>query len=152
MLFGRETFCRLLSPGHNPPTTYLHGLFRDDAGRPAAAVGCDLETAARSAAALSLMPMHHVRAALDQGQLDEVLLGNLHEVFNVLSSLLNHDHLPHLTLRGISVAGDPGLAGLTEEAPLKAAFEVELPSFGRGTLVFTRPWAKPPPVAEEAGG
>lgn len=111
-LLGREV---TVSPGEPAGSKDLPqatiGAFIDDGQRLVAAMALDLPLAAYAGAALGLLPAGAAEAAIEDGQLAPMLVENVGELFNVLTSLLNREGAPHVRLYqvvppGQQVAGD----------------------------------------------
>lgn len=108
--------------------------FVTDEGAPAAAIATDLALSAHLAGALSMLPPGRCEEAVAEGGLDEVLAGNLGEVFNVLGVLFNRDGGPHVKLDGVQVGTPTGEACELAAGPAGRSFEVALEGYGTGRL------------------
>ena len=117
-----------------------HGAawFVTDQGAPAAAITTDLDLSARLAGALSMLPPGRCEDAVKDGELDEVLAGNLGEVFNVLGVLFNKEGSAHVKLDGVGV-GTPAGPAAGPAAELAAggsgrSFDVAIEGYGGGRM------------------
>ncbi len=137
-LLGRSVKARAEGKGRELDGVAYLGVCRDDEGTFAGGIGCDLPGGARLGGALSWMVPAQVERAIAGGALDETLMENLHEVFNVLSSLLNRDGLPHLRLTEI-VHRESGELARLRDAPAQQWFSLSIEGYGAGRLLLCRP-------------
>ena len=108
-----------------------------DDGKPVAAVLCDVPFAANAGSALSMLPVGAAKDAIKTKKLEQVMLDNLYEVMNILSTLLMNDHTPHLKLA--TLYPDLGKLPADAKALLGAAtghadFTINVPRYGSGCL------------------
>lgn len=112
-LFDREVTLSTsapLAPGPTVPASI--GVLVDDYLEIAALVVTDLPMSAYAGAAIGLVPAASAQACVDDGRLDDVLVENLYEVVNIVSSLFNVPGARHLKLHALHPAGgdlDPNL-------------------------------------------
>lgn len=85
----------------------LVGVYVDRHGVLGALVLMDLELAARSGAAIALLPTPTSERAIGAGLLPDTLIENASEILNVLASLFNNEEAPHLKLGDVYAPGDP---------------------------------------------
>ena len=76
------------------------GTYVDRLGALRALVVADLPLAARTGAAIALMPAGGAEVAIEEGQLSQALFENAYEILNVMASLFNLPDAPHVKLDG----------------------------------------------------
>ncbi len=101
-------------------------------GQAAGAWLCDMASASSLAAALSLLPPAVAKEAVSAGKLDEPLLENLREIFNVGARLFQSDR--HVSLKGVFLPGQALPAPVTNllKSTKRAEFEVGVPGYANG--------------------
>ena len=89
-----------LTDGEPPPakTTNVVGVYVTDNLKMTAVAVLDLEGAARLAGALGMLPRGGVDDAIEERDLQGMLLDCTHEVLNVLSAVFNVGNAPHVRL------------------------------------------------------
>jgi hypothetical protein len=108
-----------------------------DEGRVAALVVLDPGLAARSGAALLMVPAAVADESVAAGELAPTLLENVHEIVNIMARLLNGERSPHVRLRTLrALPGDlPHDAAALLAAPeARRAFDVVIEGYGPGRL------------------
>lgn len=138
-LLGREVVVLTGGPMADPagPGGAVVAEYTSDQLRLAALVVMDLPMAARSGAAIALMPSSASEAAVGDGELTDVLLENAGEILNVLASLFNADGAPHLRLNAVHA---PGATLPVDVAPWVMAYvarldlECDISGYGTGVL------------------
>ena len=96
-----------VSPAVRPePKKQVAATYRNEAGELVAVAVCDVAVGASFAAALTMMPVGRVDECLEDG-FDDVLRGNLHEVFNVLSAAFPMSGAPRVVLHEMRCQEDP---------------------------------------------
>jgi hypothetical protein len=136
MLFGEGVHVR--AGERESPDASWYGVFRDDAGTAVAVCLCDIDFGAYAGAALSMLMPNDARAAVRNGAISEVMRANLHEIMNILSSLLMNDHTPHLRLREMSTPDDVDatVRDIVSAPSRRIAFRIDIPRYGRGRLAL----------------
>ncbi len=112
------------------------GLYVDDEGKPVTACVCDMAFAAYSACSLTMLPPPVAQSSVDSGALEENMVDNLGEVFNILSRLFmtnDTDHLKYETAHD-SQSIPSELAELFSDSSKSATFEISIPRYGDGKL------------------
>lgn len=113
--------------------------FVDDMGRLQAIVALDLSLAVFTGAAIGLVPAAGAKDMIDEHYPSEMVLGNLYEVLNVLTSIFNTAENPHVK---ITTMHKPGASLPTELATALARpagrldLEVEIAGYGSGRLAL----------------
>ncbi len=112
------------------------GLYVDDEGNPVTACVCDMAFAAYSACSLTMLPPPVAQSSVDSGTLEENMVDNLGEVFNILSRLFMTNETDHLKYE---VAHDSQsipaeIAELFNDSSKSATFEISIPRYGDGKL------------------
>jgi len=89
-----------LTDGDPPPakSTNVVGVYVTDNLKMTAVAVLDLEGAARLAGALGMIPKGGVEDAIEDRDLEGMLLDCAHEVLNVLSAVFNVGNAPHVRL------------------------------------------------------
>ncbi|HWH01551.1 MAG TPA: hypothetical protein VNV66_20060 [Pilimelia sp.] len=107
-LLGRDVGIELADPivAADVPKTVI-ALYVDRGQRLAAVLGMDLPLAAYAGAALGLMPAGGAEAAIEDGELSPVLAENVHELCNILSTVLNREEGTHVRLHEVYLPGYP---------------------------------------------
>jgi len=85
----------------------LVGVYVDRRLQLSALVIMDLELAARTGAAIALIPSSGAERAIGAGAMPDNLLENASEILNVLAALFNGEGLPHLKLDSVYAPGEP---------------------------------------------
>lgn len=97
---------------------------------------CDKEFVAYSGAALSMIPADVAKEMISGNAVTDAMVDNFHEVMNICSKLLMSDSSAHLRL-GKTLSPDQSaeaIAAMKESHT--AAFGVDIPRYGKGTLTF----------------
>lgn len=138
-LLGREVTVAPAAPlSPSPSRPAATAVYVDREFRATALCLVDLPLAAWCAGALALLPRGGVADAVAEGELSELHLEVLHEVVNVLASLLNgrggtHSRLDRLLAPGQPLPGDlVAVTGSTNRLDL----EVGVAGYGSGGLTF----------------
>lgn len=112
------------------------GIFINPEGQPVAACLADRGGAAYMSAALSMVPPHTAKQAAEDGDMSEMMVGNLYEVMNILTCLVMSDSTPHLKLEKVEKAdGDGAVANLLQSGT-RIDFSVSIPKYGDGIISF----------------
>ncbi len=112
------------------------GLYIDDEDQPVTACVCDINFAAFSACSLTLLPPPLANDSVKSGKLEDNMVANLGEVFNILSRLFmtnDTDHLRFKTTHPVSEVPDD-LVEKFRNASKKVSFGVNIPRYGEGTF------------------
>ena len=139
-LLGKRVTARPLAATLlGPPAPAVIALYACDDGSPGALAVSDLGFACHAGAALSLIPAAMAAESVAAGCVAEVILDNLHEVFNVCAKLFNRTGSRHLVLRDL-YAGWPSTPGLVvallNHATAQLDLEVTIPEYGTGKLAI----------------
>ncbi|MHB1065656.1 MAG: hypothetical protein ACYC1Z_14410 [Georgenia sp.] len=103
MMLGRDVELTVGGDAVNPasPMGFVVGVYVTEMLKTAALVALDVDAAARTGAALALIPPRAAEDAVQDGRLSESLLENVSEILNVTASLFNVDGAPHLKLYSV---------------------------------------------------
>lgn len=121
----------------SPPASRMKfgGIYRHGDGTVLGSVLVDIGFAARSGAALSMIPADVAAEQVRAGTLDEVLCENFAEVLNVLSRAFLPEAGGRVTLQTAvfppQTMPDPGAA-----AKASASFDVDIAGYGNGTVTL----------------
>lgn len=128
---------RVFTPFESPELGEI-ALMVDDEGTLAAIAVADLSLAAASAAALALVPNDAVTAAVEAGELSELLQENYYEVINIVSSLFNGNPERHVRLTTTHRVGDTDLDATVTQRLADGAgvhwFTVDIDGYGNGVF------------------
>lgn len=132
VLLRREVKVKASTP---PPAARLKigGTYRYGDGRVLGSVAVDLPFAARSGAALSMIPPDVAAEQIRAGELDEVLRENFAEVLNVLSRAFVAEGDGRVALQ--AAIFPPQAMPETKAAPgSSASFDVDIAGYGGGSV------------------
>ncbi|MGF1546070.1 MAG: hypothetical protein ACFCUG_01940 [Thiotrichales bacterium] len=121
------------------PAKSIFASYIDESGRTVAAAQCDLEFAAYSAAALSMIPVDVAKEAVRDKELTSMMRDNLNELMNICSRFLMSDETPHLRFDKVyaSLSDSPNsLRYLLDNAQAIRHFDAMIPKYGKGKLSF----------------
>ena len=143
-LLGREVTVSAANP---PEATDLErvvgAVYVDNGLKMVSAIGLALPLAANCGAALGLMPAGAAEDCIEQGQLTPVLVENVAELCNVLTSLFNHEGGPHVKLYKVYAPPEP-LPGDVKALLLalgnRIDLTVEVARYGKGRLSLSLAW------------
>jgi len=113
-------------------------IYLSDDDEPIAAALADYPFAAFSGAALTMIPVGGAEDAVADKDLGDLILENVHEVFNICSRLLMDADSPHLRLSNVY----EGVDAVPEEhksvfaASDRVSFQVDIPNYGTGNVTF----------------
>lgn len=138
-LLGRDVEVLTGGPMVDPgaPGGALVAEYISDQMQLAALIVMDLPLAARSGAAIALMPSAASESDVDAQEISDVLLENAGEILNVLASLFNAEGAPHLRLNAVHA---PGAGIPADVAPWVLAYvarldlECDVAGYGPGGL------------------
>ncbi len=112
------------------------GLYVDDNDQPVTACICDINFAAYSACSLTMLPPPVAQESIGAGKLEDNMVSNLGEVFNILSRLFMNNDTDHLRFLQAHASSEVP-ADLVEKfsnASKKVSFGVTIPRYGEGTF------------------
>jgi hypothetical protein len=138
-LLGRPVTVGIGEPFRNPDVQDkpLVSTYVDDGMKLRAVVGMDLPLAAYAGAALGLIPSGGAQACIEDRELSANMAENVTEVCNILSSLLNHEGQPRLTMHQTVLPGQPSPAdavGYLQAIGRRLDLVVEVQGYGRGRM------------------
>ncbi|SDC86022.1 hypothetical protein SAMN05216410_2410 [Sanguibacter gelidistatuariae] len=138
-LFGREMAVLTGGPMVDPagPGGAVVAEYISDQMQLAALVVMDVPMAARAGAAIALMPSSASEAAVDDGELTDVLLENAGEILNVVASLFNAEGAPHVRLNAVHAPNEalPGdVAPWVMSYVARLDLECDIAGYGPGAL------------------
>ena len=118
-----------------PPTPFVLATYKSGDGKSVVVCVSDMPLATAAGATLTIIPPAVAQESARAGRLDETLSENLHEVFNLISSLFNHPNHPHLVLSEV-VMRATALSSVLE-APMRtprerADFEISISGYSSG--------------------
>ena len=120
------------------------GLYLDDSDAPATLVVCDLAFAAYMGSSMTMLPPPVAADVIKSGKLEDMMVGNLKEVMNIVSRLFmlrDGAHLRFATLHPASEALPDSVSGLLNNIDKQVFFDVEIPRYGTGKVGFVVPAA-----------
>lgn len=132
MLLRRDVKAKTASP---PPPARLKigGIYKYGDGRVLGSVMVDLNFAARSGAALSMIPPDVAAEQIRAGELEEVLRENFAEVLNVLSRAFIAEGDGRVALQTAVFPPQP-MPGAAVAAKASASFDVDISGYGSGLV------------------
>lgn len=115
--------------------TYF-GVYVNDAGEPVALSVADTNLSAYASCALTMLPPGVANDAALKCVLDEIMEGNLYEVFNIMSRLFMAPHTGHLKLDKLYTYDDlpESITQIMDTFNENATFEIDVPRYGTGQL------------------
>jgi len=128
-----------LVDGDPPPakSTNVVGVYVTDSLKMTAVSVFDLEGAARLAGALGMLPKGGVDDAIDERDLEGMLLDCAHEVLNVLSAVFNVGNAPHVRLYqmyGPRDAVPADVASLAATVGARMDVSLSIGGYGKGLM------------------
>jgi len=106
-LLGRDVQVAVADPW--APTLTEPGtvaIYVNDGYRLSALISCDLPLSAALSSSIALIPAKTAADIVKEGRLPHDMEENLYEVLNVLASLFNRQHAPHVKLYQVHYPGD----------------------------------------------
>lgn len=98
---------------------------------------CDKEFVAYSGAALSMIPADVAKEMISGNAVTDAMVDNFHEVMNICSKLLMSESSAHLRLdKTLTPDQSAEAISVLQESSRVAAFGVDIPRYGKGTLTF----------------
>ena len=119
------------------------GVYVTDRLQTGAVVCADIQLAARSGAALGLVPPLAADVAVDDRELPESLLENFGEVINIFAGLFNRRGLPHLKLYSVhapNTTPPDDITLLLRGLNRRGDYRLTLEGYGVGHLGVVLPW------------
>ena len=120
------------------------GLYLDDSDKPVTLVACNLAFAAYMGSSMTMLPPPVAADVIKSGKLEEMMVGNLKEVMNIVSRLFmlrDGEHLRFSTLHPATEAFPDSVSGLLANVEKQVFFDVEVPRYGTGKVGFIVPSA-----------
>jgi len=118
------------------------GLYLDDSDKPVTLVVCDLAFAAYMGSSMTMLPPPVAADVIKSGKLEDMMVGNLKEVMNIVSRLFmlrGGAHLRFATLHPATEALPEPVSGLMADIEKQVFFDVEVPRYGSGKVGFVVP-------------
>ncbi len=125
-------------------TDLFFGLYLDDDDNPVSLVVCDMPFSAYMGSSMTMLPPPVAADAIKSGKLEDMMVGNVMEIMNIVSRLFmlrDGDHLRFTTLHPASEALPDSVSGLLENIDKQVFFDVEVPRYGAGKVGFIVPSA-----------
>jgi len=118
------------------------GLYLDDDDTPATLVVCDLPFSAYLGSSMTMLPPPIAADVIKSGKLEDMMVGNLKEVMNIVSRLFmlrGGAHLRFSTLHPASEGLPEAVSSLLTNIEKQVFFDVEVPRYGAGKVGFLVP-------------
>lgn len=113
------------------------GVYVDDTDSPVTACVCDIDFAAYSSSSLTMMPPRIAEESIQAGRLDDNLVANLGEVFNILSRLFMNNETDHLRFGKSYFSTEvPDECSRLFDDARRVSYEIDIPRYGAGTINF----------------
>jgi hypothetical protein len=137
-LIGRDVKAQSAAPAAAAAKKQFVAVYRDADDGLRALACCDLAVGGSFASALTIVPVSRVDDAVKQGSLDDDLLANLNEVFNVLSAIFPKAGQKRLILRSMQMDGalDPDVQALLAKPPQRLDMDVSVAGYRSGRLMI----------------
>lgn len=136
-LMGRAAKATPLKAAKPITGAAVSGVFTAPDGEPRVLLVCELKVAACVGAGLAMLPPNQVAEAEKAGKLSEALAENVHEVFNVVASILNREGATHVSLSEVRTGPLPApLAARTKGWLQRVDFELDIAGYGKGRWSF----------------
>jgi hypothetical protein len=120
-----------------PEHLTMEAVYVDDQMGTRAVIVTDLALTAYCAAAIGLVPPSRAEAAIEHGGLNDSLVENISEVFNVMACLFNRRDAPHVRLYAWYPPGDPAppdIADLTAAYIGRTDLDISISGYGDGQM------------------
>jgi hypothetical protein len=143
-LLGREVHVAGGEPVALHPQRTSVAEYRNDFGAPVAVAVLDLPLAGALGGALGLLPPGGVEDMVDENDLSEAVIENLHEILNVLAGVFNAAGKTHLKLGALHRPGDevsPEVAQLAATMGRRLDINIEVSRYGTGNLSLVQSWS-----------
>lgn len=135
--------CRWVPGNHSLPDVGQLAVCKGDTAHIVAVAVADLGFVCRAGAALVMVPPARANEAVASAQVPDVLQENFREVLARMCVLLSSDSEPLVWLGGIRAVADsvldPAAARLVCAPAKRRAFDVMIPRYGRGRIMFLFP-------------
>ena len=118
------------------------GLYLDDDDNPVTLVVCDLAFCAYMGSSMTMLPPPVAADVIKSGKLEDMMIGNIKEVMNIVSRLFmlrGGAHLRFATLHSVNEGLPDSVSGLLGNIDQQAFFDVEIPRYGAGKVGFLVP-------------
>ena len=113
----------------------IFGTYIDDDDVPVSLCAVDWAFAANMGSALTMVPPQTAAAAAESGQFSDVVMGNMREVFNILSRVYMDGSSPHLRFAEVRMSrGElaPSELPVIEGCAARLDMEFTVPDYGSG--------------------
>jgi hypothetical protein len=113
--------------------------FIDDRDRVAAIAVADISFTGFVGSAIGLLPIGGARDMIDEGRLSAMVVENVYEVLNVMSSLFNKEGHTHVRIGVLHGPGGPlpgELPAIARRLTSRLDVSVEVAGYGKGRLGF----------------
>jgi hypothetical protein len=120
-----------------PEHLTMEAVYVDDQMGTRAVIVTDLPLTAYCAAAIGLVPPGRAEAAIEHGGLNDSLVENISEVFNIMASLFNRHDAPHVRLYAWYPPGEPApddVADLTAAYIGRTDLDISISGYGDGQM------------------
>lgn len=118
------------------------GLYLDDDDKPVTLVVCDMPFSAYMGSSMTMLPPPVAADAIKSGKLEDMMVGNVKEVMNIVSRLFmlrGGTHLRFATLHSAKDGLPDSVSALVENVDQQVFFDVEVPRYGSGKVGFLVP-------------
>jgi len=118
------------------------GLYLDDDDNPVTLVVCDMAFSAYMGSSMTMLPPPVAADAIKSGKLEDMMLGNVQEVMNIVSRLFmlrGGGHLRFSTLHPVKDGLPDSVSELLGKTEHQVFFDVEIPRYGSGKVGFLVP-------------
>lgn len=118
------------------------GLYLDDDDKPVTLVVCDLPFSAYMGSSMTMLPPPVAADAIKSGKLEDMMVGNVKEVMNIVSRLFmlrGGTHLRFATLHPVEDGLPDSVSELMANVDQQVFFDVEVPRYGSGKVGFLVP-------------
>ena len=118
------------------------GLYLDDDDNPVTLAVCDLPFSAYMGSSMTMLPPPVAADVIKSGKLEDMMVGNLKEVMNIVSRLFmlrGGSHLRFTTLHPATESLPDTVSGLLVNIKKQVFFDVEVPRYGTGKVGFLVP-------------
>lgn len=141
-LFGRvvDVTAQVVLEPTLAPTTSV-GVYRDEAKNTVAVVTADLALAAHLSAGLALTSKDGADEIVAKKVLPDASAETLHEILNIMGSLLNGPTTPHVQLHAVHWPGEPVPPLVSSRATATGSrldLTVSVPGYGSGQMSIVR--------------
>jgi hypothetical protein len=119
----------------DPKSTYVFATYADDQGEVKASIACDIDCAAKLAAALTQIPAGGVEDSIKSGKLPDNLSENLSEIFNILVNVFPDHTTSRLAIADVQY-GQDAITSSEDQGTFsnRCQFEVDIQRYGAGKM------------------